>query len=110
MKYLVTGATGFVGERVARQSVLAGHQVNALVRTPAQAGDLAALGKYFWGGWRTSFSKPAAQKPATVLKSRTWAFLSRLVSWKTSTLLGKPILYNALLAKVLIRGKWFSRR
>ena len=44
MKYFVTGATGFIGGHVARQLAAAGHQVTALVRTPAQAHDLAQLG------------------------------------------------------------------
>jgi nucleoside-diphosphate-sugar epimerase len=44
MKYLVTGATGFIGGRVARQLVAAGHQVVTVARTPEKAGDLAALG------------------------------------------------------------------
>src|SRR6266545_2484144 len=44
MKYLLTGATGFIGERVARQLVEAGHQVVAVVRTPSKAQDLADLG------------------------------------------------------------------
>lgn len=44
MKYFVTGATGFVGGHVARQLIAAGHEVVAVVRTPAQAGDLADLG------------------------------------------------------------------
>lgn len=44
MKYLVTGATGFVGGRVARQLVDGGHEVVAVVRSPDKAQDLAALG------------------------------------------------------------------
>src|SRR5690348_12685450 len=44
MKYFLTGATGFVGGRVARQLVEAGHQVVAVVRNPAKAQDLVELG------------------------------------------------------------------
>lgn len=43
MKYFVTGATGFVGGRVARQLIADGHEVVALVRSPQKAQDLAAL-------------------------------------------------------------------
>jgi nucleoside-diphosphate-sugar epimerase len=44
LKYFVTGATGFIGGRVVRQLVEAGHDVVALVRNPTRAGDLRALG------------------------------------------------------------------
>jgi nucleoside-diphosphate-sugar epimerase len=44
MKYFVTGATGFVGGRVARQLVEAGHEVVVVVRNPTKAKDLADLG------------------------------------------------------------------
>lgn len=44
MKYFLTGATGFIGGRVASQLRDAGHQVVALVRNPEQAGALAATG------------------------------------------------------------------
>lgn len=44
MKYFLTGATGFVGGRVARQLVETSHQVTVVVRNPAKAKDLAELG------------------------------------------------------------------
>jgi nucleoside-diphosphate-sugar epimerase len=44
VRYFLTGATGFIGGRVARLLVAAGHEVSALVRAPAKARDLTALG------------------------------------------------------------------
>ncbi len=36
MRYLVTGATGFIGAEVVRQLAAAGHEVVALVRDPTR--------------------------------------------------------------------------
>jgi nucleoside-diphosphate-sugar epimerase len=44
MKYFVTGATGFIGGRVARQLLAAGHEIVALVRTQSKAQDLVTEG------------------------------------------------------------------
>lgn len=44
MKYFLTGATGFIGGRIAQQLVAAGHEVVALVRSKSNAADLAKLG------------------------------------------------------------------
>jgi nucleoside-diphosphate-sugar epimerase len=44
VKYFLTGATGFIGRHLARQLVADGHEVVALVRQPAAAIDLEALG------------------------------------------------------------------
>jgi nucleoside-diphosphate-sugar epimerase len=38
VRYFITGATGFIGGRVARQLAAAGHEVRALVRSRARAG------------------------------------------------------------------------
>jgi nucleoside-diphosphate-sugar epimerase len=44
VKYFVTGATGFLGGRVAQQLRAAGHEVVAVVRDPNKARALAAIG------------------------------------------------------------------
>src|SRR5450432_921355 len=44
MKYFVTGATGFIGGRVVRQLIAAGHSVVTVARTPNKAADLVSLG------------------------------------------------------------------
>jgi nucleoside-diphosphate-sugar epimerase len=44
VRYFVTGATGFIGGRVARQLRIAGHEVTAIARDPTAAGALAAIG------------------------------------------------------------------
>jgi nucleoside-diphosphate-sugar epimerase len=42
--YFLTGATGFIGSRLARQLVQEGHQVRALVRDPWRAESLSVIG------------------------------------------------------------------
>ncbi|MCT9096952.1 NAD-dependent epimerase/dehydratase family protein [Haloarchaeobius sp. HME9146] len=44
MHYFLTGATGFVGGRLARRLVDDGHEVTALVRSPGKATDLEEYG------------------------------------------------------------------
>jgi len=50
MKYFLTGGTGFIGGRLARQLVQGGHQVVAVVRDPDKAPDLAELGVTLFRG------------------------------------------------------------
>jgi len=46
VRYFVTGATGFIGGRLARQLVTAGHDVVVLARDPAKASELAGMGAH----------------------------------------------------------------
>lgn len=50
MKYFLTGATGFIGGRLARQLREAGHEVLAVVRNPEKAKDLSDLGVVLFKG------------------------------------------------------------
>ncbi len=50
MKYFITGATGFIGGKVAHMLREGGHEVIALVRYPAKAGALAARGIHLHPG------------------------------------------------------------
>jgi nucleoside-diphosphate-sugar epimerase len=63
MKYFITGATGFIGGRLARQLREAGHEVVAMVRKPAKAQDLAQLGVTLHQGDVTE--KESMRKPMT---------------------------------------------
>lgn len=63
MKYFITGATGFVGGRLARQLREAGHDVIAVVRNTAKAQDLAQLGVTLHQGDVTE--KESMRKPMT---------------------------------------------
>jgi nucleoside-diphosphate-sugar epimerase len=63
MKYFVTGATGFIGGRLVRALVARGHEVNAVVRNPATAQDLAALGVNIQAGDITD--KDSMRQPMT---------------------------------------------
>ena len=49
-KYLVTGATGFIGGEIVKQLIGRGHTVVALVRSPEKAGMLKALGVVMHAG------------------------------------------------------------
>jgi nucleoside-diphosphate-sugar epimerase len=50
MKYFLTGATGFVGNVLARQLRAAGHDVHASVRNPQKTNDLQSLGVKLFAG------------------------------------------------------------
>ena len=63
MKYFITGATGFIGGRLARQLRGAGHEVIAVVRNPAKAQDLAQLGVTLHQG--DVIEKESMRKPMT---------------------------------------------
>jgi nucleoside-diphosphate-sugar epimerase len=61
MRYFITGATGFIGGRIARQLAAQGHQLTALVRDPSKAGELEKLGINLFPGDITD--KESIRKP-----------------------------------------------
>lgn len=63
MRYFLTGATGFIGGHVAQQLAAAGHKVVALVRDPAKAANVAALGAALHKGDITD--KESMRRPMT---------------------------------------------
>ena len=63
MKYFITGATGFIGGRLARQLREAGHEVIAVVRNPEKAKDLSDIGVVLHKGDVTE--KESMRKPMT---------------------------------------------
>lgn len=63
MKYFVTGATGFIGSRVAKRLKDQGHEVVALARRPEAAADLTAQGITVVGGDITD--KDSMREPMT---------------------------------------------
>jgi nucleoside-diphosphate-sugar epimerase len=63
MKYFITGATGFIGGRLARQLREAGHEVIAVVRNPAKAQELTQMGVTLFQGDVTE--KESMRKPMT---------------------------------------------
>jgi nucleoside-diphosphate-sugar epimerase len=61
MKFFVTGATGFIGSRVAKLLLEQGHIVNSLVRSPKKAQSLRNMGALLFEGDITD--KESMRKP-----------------------------------------------
>lgn len=60
MRYFVTGATGFIGGKLALELIRRGHQVVTVARSPAKAGALVAAGVEVFKGDITDKSTLAA--------------------------------------------------
>ena len=80
MNSFLTGATGFIGGRLARQLVQAGHHVVALVREPSRCADLAALGIELRRGdvFDRASVRDAMRGADTVFHLAGWYALGRL--------------------------------
>ena len=63
MRYFITGATGFIGRRLALRLREGGHEVRAVVRDPAKAQDLSAAGVTLYPGDITD--RKSLQRPMT---------------------------------------------
>lgn len=63
MRYLITGATGFLGGELVRQLLAAGNDVTALVRSPARARHLLDAGVRLYEG---DVTDPTSVAPAVV--------------------------------------------
>ena len=62
MRYLITGATGFIGTHLCRALVARGDEVVALVRTPGKASNLPAAVQHLAGGLGL-FADPSTRLP-----------------------------------------------
>src|SRR5688572_25446857 len=79
MRYFLTGATGFIGGRIARQLREAGPDVAALVRSPDKAEGLRALGVSLHTGDVTDRRslRPAMEGADGVFHAAAWYVLGR---------------------------------
>jgi nucleoside-diphosphate-sugar epimerase len=58
LRFLITGATGFIGRHLVERLVADGHEVTALVRTPRKAQGFAELGVTLLAGDLSLFADP----------------------------------------------------
>lgn len=63
MRYLVTGATGFIGGHLVERLVRGGHEVTALVRSPGKAARLRELGVHELEGDMSVFAEVDRELP-----------------------------------------------
>lgn len=63
MRFLITGATGFIGVHLVRRLRAEGHEVIGLVRTPAKAKAIEQLGATLLSGDLSLFADPELELP-----------------------------------------------